>query len=58
MAINIKLLSQPKLTFWEKLYLPQIIKGLWITLKHIINHKPITVKYPEQIKQLPENYLY
>ena len=56
MAINIKLLTQPKLSFWEKLYLPQILNGLWITLKHIINFKPITVKYPEQIKKLPENY--
>ncbi|NIP30535.1 MAG: 4Fe-4S dicluster domain-containing protein [Candidatus Dadabacteria bacterium] len=56
MAINIKLLSQPKLTFWEKLYLPQVLKGLLITLKHIIGFNPITVKYPEEIKKLPDNY--
>ena len=56
MAIKVKLIEQPKLTFWEKLFLPQILRGLWITLSHIIRFNPITVKYPEEVKKLPENY--
>lgn len=56
MAIKIKHIEQPKLNFWEKLYFPQILGGLWITLKHILNFSPITVQYPEEVKELPENY--
>lgn len=56
MAIKIKVLEPPKLTFLEKLYFPQIIKGMWITLKHIISFNPITVQYPEEVKELPPNY--
>ena len=56
MAIKIKVLERPELTFFEKLYFPQIFRGLWITLKHIIGFNPITVQYPEEIKQLPPNY--
>ena len=56
MAIKIKVINEPELNFWERLYLPQILRGLWITLKHIIKFNPITVKYPEEIKKLPENY--
>ena len=56
MAIGIKLIKHPKLTFWEKLYLPQVLSGLLITIKHIIKFRPITVKYPEEVKKLPENY--
>lgn len=55
-AINVKLLTQPRLSFWEKLYIPQVLKGLMITIRHIVRHRPITVKYPEEIKALPENY--
>ncbi len=56
MAIKVKVLESPKLSFWEKLYFPAIIKGMWITLKHLIKFNPITVEYPEEIKQLPPNY--
>lgn len=56
MAIKIKVLEPPKLTFLEKLYFPQIFKGLWVTLKHIIGFNPITVQYPEEVKELPPNY--
>lgn len=56
MAIKIKKIEQPKLKLWENFYFPQIFGGLWITLKHILNFKPITVKYPEEVKELPENF--
>lgn len=44
------ILQRPKLTFWERTYLPQILGGLWITIKHI-PRKKVTVQYPE--KRLP-----
>lgn len=56
MAIKVKVLQRPKLTFFEKLYFPQIFRGLWITLKHMIGFNPITVQYPEEVKELPPNY--
>ncbi|WP_343305556.1 NADH-quinone oxidoreductase subunit NuoI [Chitinophaga niabensis] len=35
------------MTFWEKLYLPAIAKGMGITFKHIFKKKA-TVSYPEE----------
>ena len=40
------IVARPKLTIWERLYLPQILRGLWLTLKHIPRRK-LTVSYPE-----------
>jgi NADH-quinone oxidoreductase subunit I len=34
------------MTFWEKIYLPAIFGGMWITLKHFFKKKN-TVSYPE-----------
>src|SRR5258708_21423664 len=39
--------KRPKLTIWERTYLPQIIHGLWLTLKHIPQRK-FTRQYPEE----------
>ena len=50
MAINVKVLERPQLSFWEKLYFPQVLKGLMITIRHITHFQPITVKYPEGSK--------
>ena len=50
MAINVKVLERPQLSFWEKLYLPQVLRGLMITLRHITHFRPITVQYPEEVK--------
>lgn len=35
-----------QMTFAERIYLPAILKGMWITLKHYFR-KPATVAYPE-----------
>lgn len=35
------------MNFWERLYLPAIIKGLGITLRHLFKKKA-TINYPEQ----------
>lgn len=37
------------MTFWEKLYLPAIAKGMGITFKHIFRKKA-TINYPEQTR--------
>ena len=40
------IVPRPTLTLWEKTYLPQILKGLWLTLRHIPQRK-FTREYPE-----------
>lgn len=49
------IVARPKLTFWDRIYMPQILKGLWITLKHI-PRKRFTRQYPEEKPPLPERY--
>ncbi len=56
MAIKIKEINYPELTFFEKMYFPQIFGGLWITLKHLLGFNPITVQYPEEVKELLKYY--
>ena len=56
MAITIKKIEHPKLNILEQLYFPQIFGGLWITLKHLLGFNPITIQYPEEVKELPPNY--
>ena len=49
------IVERPTLTFWDRIYLPQILKGLWTTLKHI-PRKRFTRQYPEEKPPLPERY--
>lgn len=42
-----KQVSNKQMTFTEKIYLPAIITGLGITIKHFFRKKP-TIQYPEQ----------
>jgi len=48
-------LERPRLSLWEKLYFPQILKGLWLTFRHI-PRKKVTLQYPEQKPVLPPGY--
>ena len=54
------IVNRRPLTFWEKLYLPAIVGGLKVTLKHaystLIQRKVVTMEYPEQKWTLPANY--
>ena len=58
----IKVVQRPKLTFAEKLYLPAIIKGLSITMGHLIRmltgKTHVVMQYPEEKwdSHLPEYY--
>lgn len=47
--------ERKKLGFFERLYLPQIISGLWITLKNIFRPR-VTLEYPDQAPVLPVGY--
>lgn len=47
--------ERKKLRFYERIYIPQIIGGLWITLKNLFK-KPVTLEYPDQAPVLPVGY--
>lgn len=47
--------SNKTMTLAEKLYLPSIIKGMGITLKHFFSKKA-TIQYPEQKRQFSPVY--
>jgi NADH-quinone oxidoreductase subunit I len=36
--VAVKVLRRPQLSFWEKLYLPQILEGLWVTTAHLLRN--------------------
>src|SRR6476469_8061548 len=42
-----KSLDRRPMNFWEKIYLPAILKGMAITFSHIFKKRP-TISYPEQ----------
>jgi NADH-quinone oxidoreductase subunit I len=44
-----KVLEQKPLTFMERLYLPNIAKGMAITFSHIFKKRP-TISYPEETR--------
>ncbi|HUF62517.1 MAG TPA: NADH-quinone oxidoreductase subunit I [Verrucomicrobiales bacterium] len=59
MAIVVK---RPQLTWFEKLFIPGIVEGLRITLRHALRilqrRRKVTMQYPEERwdSQLPEYY--
>ena len=42
--------NRSPMTFWERLYLINIIKGMLITFSHMFKKQP-TVRYPEQKRE-------
>jgi NADH-quinone oxidoreductase subunit I len=44
-----KAVDRKPLTFWERLYLPTILKGMTITFGHMFKKRP-TINYPEQMR--------
>jgi len=50
-----KIVVEYKPSFWDKIYVPMLFKGLLVTLRHIFSKK-VTVEYPEQRHQPPEGY--
>jgi len=50
-----KAVSNKKMNFMEKIYLPAILGGMMITFKHIFRKKA-TIKYPEQVRPVSDVY--
>lgn len=44
-----------RMTLWQKLYLPEIIRGMILTMRFLFRKKS-TLQYPEQKKTLPVGY--
>ena len=49
-----KQVDRKPMNAWEKLYLPAVLKGMAITLKHFFKKK-VTIQYPEQKRTFPES---
>lgn len=48
-----KLVVKKQMNFWERIYLPAILSGITITLKHLFK-KSATVRYPESKREISE----
>ena len=42
-------------TFWDKLYIPALLRGLLITFKHLFRKK-VTIQYPDEKLIPPDGY--
>lgn len=40
-------ITNKEMSFWERIYLVQIVKGMMITIRHFFKKK-VTIQYPEQ----------
>src|ERR1700749_4431682 len=50
-----KVIESKPLSFAERSYLPAIVKGMGITIKHYFK-KDVTIRYPEQKREFSENF--
>jgi NADH-quinone oxidoreductase subunit I len=50
-----KVVSNKKMTFWERIYLPAILNGMRITFSHLFRKKT-TIRYPEVKREFSEIY--
>ena len=50
-----KVVSNKRMTLMEKIFLPAILKGMYITLKHFFGKK-VTISYPEQRREFSQVY--
>src|ERR1700730_7382801 len=49
------IVKRDKLNFWERLYIPAIVDGFRVTLRHFFKKK-VTMQYPEEKWAVPEGY--
>jgi NADH-quinone oxidoreductase subunit I len=49
------IVKRQPLSFWERLYLPAILGGLRVTIRHFFKKK-VTMQYPEEKWVVPPNY--
>lgn len=50
-----KMVSDKRMNFWERLYLPAIFGGMAITISHLFKKKA-TIQYPEKKREFSEIY--
>jgi NADH-quinone oxidoreductase subunit I len=50
-----KIVVKKEMTFMERLYLPAILAGMWITIKHFLRKKA-TINYPEVKREFSKIY--
>ena len=50
-----KIVSNKKMSFWEKIYLPAVLNGMRITFSHLFRKKT-TIRYPEVKREFSEIY--
>ena len=60
-TLKIKVIPRRPLSFWERIYVVEAVRGLLTTLMHLVKHlfgleKVMTYEYPEQPKPIPEDY--
>jgi NADH-quinone oxidoreductase subunit I len=51
----IKAAPRPNLTWWDRMYIPSIIKGLKVTASHLFRKK-VTMQFPEVKWPFPQKY--
>jgi NADH-quinone oxidoreductase subunit I len=49
------IVKRDKLTWWERLYIPALLSGFRVTLRHFFKKK-VTMQYPEEKWTLPTGY--
>ena len=49
------IVKRDKLTWWERLYVPALLSGFRVTLRHFFRRK-VTMRYPEEKWVVPEGY--
>jgi NADH-quinone oxidoreductase subunit I len=49
------IVDRKKLSFWERLYIPAILGGLRVTVRHFFSKK-VTMQYPEERWTVPPGY--
>lgn len=60
--ITVKVLKRaPQMSWWEKTYLPELIRGMAITMRHFIHNfihqdDRMTINYPEEKAIIPERH--
>ncbi len=55
MAASRKIIRKKDLGFWQQFYLPEILKGIRLTLSHVLRKKA-TYNYPDERFQPPSSF--
>ena len=48
-----KVVVKKEMNFWERIYLPAILGGIMITIKHLFK-RSATVRYPEKVREISD----